>query len=108
MKGNSYTLSADSDISYLYIEPTDPETPPEPEVPAELEIIVNGKSYKFGKDAAHTTLNDDSGVMVTYFENGNYYKIDGGLTVLSPLAAPTTKRPTSKWKTIMAKSPRAR
>ena len=96
MKGNSYTLSADSDISYLYIEPTDPETPPEPEVPAELEIIVNGKSYKFGKDAAHTTLNDDSGVMVTYFENGNYYKIDGGFNSAVTVSGINNKTPNVK------------
>lgn len=96
MKDNSYTLSADSDISYLYIEPTDPETPPEPEVPAELEIIVNGKSYKFGKDAAHTTLNDDSGVMVTYFENGNYYKIDGGFNSAVTVSGTNNKTPNVK------------
>ena len=96
MKGNRYTLSADSDISYLYIEPTDPETPPEPEVPAELEIIVNGKSYKFGKDAAHTTLNDDSGVMVTYFENGNYYKIDGGFNSAVTVSGINNKTPNVK------------
>ena len=96
MKGNSYTLSADSDISYLYIEPTDPETPPEPEVPAELEITVNGKSYKFGKDAAHTTLNDDSGVMVTYFENGNYYKIDGGFNSAVTVSGTNNRTPNVK------------
>ena len=96
MKGNSYTLSADSDISYLYIEPTDPEIPPEPEVSAELEITVNDKTYKFGKDAAHATLNDDSGVMVTYFENGNYYKIDGGFNSAVTISGTDNETPNVK------------